>query len=161
VLKHSAANRKRRLSALPNVGPYIYTTLAFLALLGAPYIYIYDISRVSSANNSLQAHRSNYIRRLHHWLLLSPPDSTSIGPIDVPIDSHVTVARQSRDAQWFSLQNVYRIKNGQPLITTAPHDWRPGETLPRTGRRDNYRGITINAATVVSEVQPFVIDMYV
>jgi len=24
---------------LPNVGPYIYTTLAFLALLGAPYIY--------------------------------------------------------------------------------------------------------------------------
>jgi len=26
---------------LPNVGPYIYTTLAFLALLGAPYIYIY------------------------------------------------------------------------------------------------------------------------
>jgi len=29
---------------LPNVGPYIYTTLAFLALLGAPYIYIYDIS---------------------------------------------------------------------------------------------------------------------
>jgi len=27
---------------LPNVGPYIYMTLAFLALLGAPYIY--DIS---------------------------------------------------------------------------------------------------------------------
>jgi hypothetical protein len=24
VLKHCAANRKRRLSALPNVGPYIY-----------------------------------------------------------------------------------------------------------------------------------------
>jgi len=24
---------------LPNVGPYIYTTLAFLALLGTPYIY--------------------------------------------------------------------------------------------------------------------------
>ena len=24
---------------MPNVGPYIYTTLAFLALLGAPYIY--------------------------------------------------------------------------------------------------------------------------
>jgi len=26
---------------LPNVGPYIYTMLAFLALLGAPYIYIW------------------------------------------------------------------------------------------------------------------------
>jgi hypothetical protein len=24
MLKHYAANRKRRLSALPNVGPYIY-----------------------------------------------------------------------------------------------------------------------------------------
>jgi hypothetical protein len=44
MLKHCAANRKRRLSALPNVGPYIYTTLKFLALQGAPYIY--DISRL-------------------------------------------------------------------------------------------------------------------
>jgi hypothetical protein len=44
MLKHSLANRKRRLSALPNVGPYIYTTLKFLALQGATYIY--DISRL-------------------------------------------------------------------------------------------------------------------
>jgi hypothetical protein len=47
VLKHFAANRKRWLSALPNVGPYIYTvymTLKFLALQGAPYIY--DISNL-------------------------------------------------------------------------------------------------------------------
>jgi hypothetical protein len=43
MLKYCAANRKRRLSALPNVGPYIYT-LKFLALQGAPYIY--DISRL-------------------------------------------------------------------------------------------------------------------
>jgi hypothetical protein len=41
MLKHFAGNRKRRLSALPNVG--IYTTLKFLALQGAPYMY--DISR--------------------------------------------------------------------------------------------------------------------
>jgi hypothetical protein len=44
MLKHCAADRKRLLSALPNVGPYIYTTLKFLALQGAPYIY--DISRL-------------------------------------------------------------------------------------------------------------------
>jgi hypothetical protein len=44
VLKHCAENRKRRLSALPNVGPYIYTTLKFLALQGA--LYIYDIGRL-------------------------------------------------------------------------------------------------------------------
>jgi hypothetical protein len=43
MLKHCAANRERRLSVLPNVGPYIMT-LKFLALQGAPYIY--DISRL-------------------------------------------------------------------------------------------------------------------
>jgi hypothetical protein len=42
VVKWSAANRKRQLSALPNVGPY--TRLKFLVLQGAPYLY--DISRL-------------------------------------------------------------------------------------------------------------------
>jgi hypothetical protein len=37
MLKHCAANRKRWLSVLPNVGTYIYTTLKFLALQGASY----------------------------------------------------------------------------------------------------------------------------
>jgi len=37
---------------LPNVGPYIYTTLAFLALLGAPYIY--DISSLRVKGNPVQ-----------------------------------------------------------------------------------------------------------
>jgi hypothetical protein len=32
VLKHCAANKKRRLSALLNLGSYIYKTLKFLAL---------------------------------------------------------------------------------------------------------------------------------
>jgi hypothetical protein len=47
-LKQCAENRKRRLSALPNLRPYIYIyiypTLKFLASQGAPYIY--DISRL-------------------------------------------------------------------------------------------------------------------
>ena len=38
---------------LPNVGPYIYTTLAFLTLLGAPYIY--DISSLRVKYRSLPA----------------------------------------------------------------------------------------------------------
>jgi ABC-type transporter Mla maintaining outer membrane lipid asymmetry permease subunit MlaE len=42
MLKHCAANRKRWVSALSNVGSY--TTLKFLALQGAPYRY--DISRL-------------------------------------------------------------------------------------------------------------------
>ena len=74
----------------------------------------------------------------------------------MPLNSHVTVARQGADTKCFSLQNVYRIRDGSPLISTAAHDWRPGQTLPDTDRRDNYRGITINTATVVSEVQQFV-----
>jgi hypothetical protein len=40
-MKHCAANSKRRLSALPNVGPYIYD-VKISALQAASYIY--DIS---------------------------------------------------------------------------------------------------------------------
>jgi hypothetical protein len=44
MLKHCAANRKRRLSALPNVGPYIYD-VKISGFTGSS-IYIYDISRL-------------------------------------------------------------------------------------------------------------------
>jgi hypothetical protein len=44
VLKHCAANRKRRLSALPNVGPYIYDVK--FSDFTRSFIYIYDISRL-------------------------------------------------------------------------------------------------------------------
>jgi hypothetical protein len=49
MLKHCAANRKRRHSALPNISPYIYMTLKFLALQD-------DISRlrVNTILNSVQ-----------------------------------------------------------------------------------------------------------
>jgi hypothetical protein len=47
MLKHCAASRKRRLSALPNVGP-LYTTSKFLALQGAPYVYNISRLRVKS-----------------------------------------------------------------------------------------------------------------
>jgi hypothetical protein len=49
VLKHCAANRKRRLSALPNVVPYIYDVKNFWLYKELHiyiYIYIYDISRL-------------------------------------------------------------------------------------------------------------------
>jgi hypothetical protein len=82
-----------------------------------------------------------------------------IPPIDMPIDSHVTVAIQTPDSKCCSVQNVYRIKDGLQPISTAPHDWRPGQTLPPTGRRDNYRGINISAAVVVSDEQRFFIDI--
>jgi len=48
---------------LPNVGPYIYTTLAFLALLGAPYIY--DISSLRVKQTSHHAFLLHMIVILH------------------------------------------------------------------------------------------------
>ena len=41
VLKHCAANRKRQLSALPNVGPYIYNVSISGFTRSSIYIYIY------------------------------------------------------------------------------------------------------------------------
>jgi hypothetical protein len=46
MLKHSAENRKRRLSALPNVGPYIYDVQNYGFTSSYIYIYIYGISRI-------------------------------------------------------------------------------------------------------------------
>jgi hypothetical protein len=44
MLKHCAANRKGRLSALPNVSPYIYDVK--ISGFTRSSIYIYDISRL-------------------------------------------------------------------------------------------------------------------
>jgi hypothetical protein len=67
------------------------------------------------------------------------------------VDSHVTVARPGSDINHIMLQNVYRIKAGLSLILTPPCDWSPRQPLPPLSRRDNYGGITLNAATVVSK----------
>jgi hypothetical protein len=50
MLKHSAANRKRWLSALPNVGPYIHDVKIYGFTRSSIYIYIYDISRLRVNN---------------------------------------------------------------------------------------------------------------
>jgi hypothetical protein len=44
MLKHFAENRKRRLSALQNVGPYLYDVK--ISGFTRSFIYIYDISRL-------------------------------------------------------------------------------------------------------------------
>jgi hypothetical protein len=43
-MKHCAANRKRRLSVLPNVGPYVLNVKIYGFTRKS--IYIYDISRL-------------------------------------------------------------------------------------------------------------------
>jgi hypothetical protein len=49
MMKHFTANRKRRLSTLPNVGPYIYDVKSsgFTRSSIYIYIYIYYISRLT------------------------------------------------------------------------------------------------------------------
>ena len=49
MLKHCAANRKRLFQRCQTY-VHIYTTLAFLALLGAPYIYDISSLRVNGIN---------------------------------------------------------------------------------------------------------------
>jgi len=78
----------------------------------------------------------------------------ALGPLNVSIDSHVTVAQPGSDLNKIMLQDVYRIKAGLSLIFTPPSDWSSGQPLPPMSRRDNYRGITLNAATVVSKGYP-------
>jgi hypothetical protein len=56
MLKHCAANRKRRLSALKNVGPHIYDVKIFGFTRSSAYIY--DIGRLRvncSAFNDYEA----------------------------------------------------------------------------------------------------------
>ena len=45
---------------MPNVGPYIYRTLAFLALLGAPYIYDISSLRVKEHYNYVNTVEPGY-----------------------------------------------------------------------------------------------------
>jgi hypothetical protein len=48
VLKHCVANRKRRLSALPNVGPYIYDVRVSGFTRSSTHIYYISRLRVNS-----------------------------------------------------------------------------------------------------------------
>jgi len=47
------------------------------------------------------------------------------------------------------VQEVYRLVTGQSLTVTSPRHWSPGG-FPVSPRRDNYRGIVLPSATVVS-----------
>lgn len=97
---------------------------------------------------------------LHHWLLLpvsadsapfvstDNPLVTALEPLHLPLDSDVTVARPAGDH--VLVQEVYRLVTGQSLTATAPRDWSPAEGFPVSPRRDNYRGIVLPSATVVS-----------
>jgi hypothetical protein len=116
-----------------------------------------------------QASKNKQFGSLHHWLLFdtydddlsSNPDgdglvlsedplSTALEQLDLPLDSHVTVARPGPNR--FLLQDVYRLVKGQPLIVTSPRGWSPGKDWPQGPRRDNYGGVQIKTVVIVSTI---------
>ena len=74
--------------------------------------------------------------------------ATALEPVHLPLDSDVTVVRPAGDHAL--VQEVYRLVTGQSLTVTPPRDWSPEEVFPVSPRRDNYRGIVLPSATVVS-----------
>ena len=99
------------------------------------------------------------LSKLHHWLLVplsahsapfvaSDALATALEPLHLPLDSDVTLARPAGDHTL--VQEVYRLVTGQSLTVTSPRDWSPEEGFPVSPRRDDYRGIVLPSATVVS-----------
>jgi hypothetical protein len=101
---------------------------------------------------------------LHHWLLLpicadtsassdGPVSSdealiTALEPMDLPLNSHVTVARPV--PEHILLQDVYRLATGQSLTVMSPLPWSRGQVWPPEPRRDNYGGMVIKTVVIVS-----------
>ncbi|XP_069704782.1 ionotropic receptor 75a-like [Periplaneta americana] len=100
------------------------------------------------------AHESNYVRRLHHWLLLSSPESritNTLDPQSAPLDSNVIVASLEPSSKHVVLHDVYTLGTREALTVTPARVWTPGQPVPPSPRRDNFGGVLINAATIVIE----------
>jgi hypothetical protein len=78
------------------------------------------------------------------------PLIAAVEPLDLRLDSQVTVALPGSGVDQILLQDIYRIKSGFPLIFTPLRYWTPGQPFPFSLRRDNYGGIVLTTATVVS-----------
>lgn len=112
-----------------------------------------------------KASKKKHFSSLHHWLLLSiseepsapnnnalssEPQMRALEPLDLPLDSHVTLAIPEPDQ--VLLQDVYRLVSGQNLTVTSPRHWSPGQVWPTGPRRDNYGGVQIKTAVIVSTI---------
>jgi hypothetical protein len=89
----------------------------------------------------------------HTANILTPQDDplvTALQSLTFPVDGHVTLAYRGSGVNQVLLQEVYRTGLGQPLVVTPLLEWSPGEVLPPKFKRDDYRGIAINAAAVAS-----------
>jgi hypothetical protein len=105
-----------------------------------------------------QASEEKHFSSLHHWLLLSgetlssseDPLITALEPLDLQLDSHVTIAHLGSNLKQVLLQDVYRIGRQEPLIISPPRDWTSGQLLSPGPRRDNYNGIHLRTSVLVN-----------
>jgi hypothetical protein len=114
-----------------------------------------------------QASKKKQFSSLHHWLLFpayvdalssnrdgdklvlsEDPLITALEQLDLPLDSHVTVACPGPNR--FLLQDVYRLVMGQPLTVTLPRNWSPEQDWSLGPRRDNYGGEQLRTVVIVS-----------
>lgn len=109
-------------------------------------------------NLCYQASHEKQFSSLHHWLLLSgetPSSSedsliTALEPLDLQLDSHVTIAHFGANMKQVLLQDVYRIGRQEPLIITPPRDWSSGHHFPSGPQRNNYNGINLKTSVLVN-----------
>jgi hypothetical protein len=75
---------------------------------------------------------------------------TALESLPFSVDSQVSLAHRGSDLTHVLLQEVYRTGPDLPLVFTPLFEWSPGQLLPPKLHRDDYGGISINAATVAS-----------
>jgi hypothetical protein len=75
---------------------------------------------------------------------------TVLESIYFPVDSQVSLAYQESDTGKILLQEIYKTGPELPLTFTPFLQWSSGEFLPPKVKRDDYQGISINAAAVAS-----------
>ena len=125
VLKHCAANRKRLFQRCQTY-VHIYTTLAFLALLWAPYIYIYDISslRVKCAFSLYLRNRSTVSHiRFSAVGIISKKNTVYEWPrrVHLQLSSHIDISITLKEHNKLLVLHLNAVKTN--LFFFAWVDW--------------------------------------
>ncbi|GFG36262.1 hypothetical protein Cfor_12624 [Coptotermes formosanus] len=105
-----------------------------------------------------EASNRTLFKGLHFWLLLHTsgqapvsrrdPLVSDMETLNLPLDSHVTIARSGSSSDRVLIQDMYRLAD-QPLTVTPPRHWRPGRPLPPAPRRDDFNNIILKTGVTV------------
>ena len=96
---------------------------------------------------------------LHLSAVRLDPLLTEMETLNLPLDSHVTLARSGSSSNSVVLQDLYKFAD-QPLTVTTPCDWSPGRPWPPAPRRDDFNNVVLKAGVTVSIVSRQVTWLY-